>query len=310
METKPLVSVILPTLGREEYVLNLVGDFIAQDYRPIEIVIIDQSSNTDGPLQKYVQEHGNDEVKIKYITSEVKSLTAARNNGVRNSTGEIIFSFDDDTRIPANLVSTYVKNFVEDPKVGTVTGRIDQPYQPFKHFTEGRVGRVTPFSHFIDNWSSHTRCEVDTAHGCGSAYRRAAVEKAGGWDESFRGNAYREDSDITFRIRAQGYKAIFDPSVTYTHLLAPTGGGRAKKNRIDWYYDFFNNDALFFFKNQNHWYAPLFFLSKLRPILACMFYYGKGHPRALATPFKGYRLGYKAYRSWIASGKPRGRVKK
>jgi GT2 family glycosyltransferase len=61
--------------------------------------------------------------------------------------------------------------------------------------------------------------------GCGGgvAYRRAAWEQAGGFDE--RLFMYLEDVDLAWRLQLLGWDAVFAPHARLYHHLSATGGG-------------------------------------------------------------------------------------
>ena len=68
--------------------------------------------------------------------------------------------------------------------------------------------------------------ELAVFGGCGGgvAYRRAAWEQAGGFDE--RLFMYLEDVDLAWRLRLLGWDAVFAPAARVYHQLSATGGGK------------------------------------------------------------------------------------
>ena len=43
-QQKQGISVVVPTLNRGSYLIDTLHDLLAQDYRPIEILVVDQSA--------------------------------------------------------------------------------------------------------------------------------------------------------------------------------------------------------------------------------------------------------------------------
>jgi len=90
-----LVSAIIPTYNSAKYIKEAVDSALSQTYKDIEITVVDDGStdNTKNVLKKYI-----DNREIKYIYQENNGPASARNNGIRNSSGEFIAFLDaDDT---------------------------------------------------------------------------------------------------------------------------------------------------------------------------------------------------------------------
>ncbi len=289
--SKPKVSVIIPTLMRAPYCVRTVEDLMDQDYANLEVIIVEQETSHDEVADLARRFMG----KVFYHF-EVKS-TAPRNKniGAKHATGELLYFLDDDCRLPEDFISKSVDALFSEEGVGAVSGKIIQPSEPLEVGPEGVVGKVSSYGSITTNYATSTRCYIDTAHGC-SIYKREVFEKVGGFDENFDGNAMREETDFSMRVARAGYKLLFEPKIEFVHVKAPMGGTRRKQNRMEWYFDFFHNDLLFFLKNREWKWMPVFFASKARPILSCMFYYGKARPSAIALPFRAYYAGYKTYK--------------
>lgn len=87
----PLVSVIIPLYNQKEFVGEAIESILNQSYSNIEIIVVNDGS-TDDPspvLEKYKED-------IKLINQKNKGLAAARNTGIRHSSGEYIQLLDAD----------------------------------------------------------------------------------------------------------------------------------------------------------------------------------------------------------------------
>lgn len=90
---KPLVSVVIPTQDRAELLARAIQSVIAQSYKNLEIIIVDDASSDD--THKIVA--GFDDARIRYVRHDVKKGgAAARNTGIRNAVGTHIAFLDDD----------------------------------------------------------------------------------------------------------------------------------------------------------------------------------------------------------------------
>ena len=80
-----MVSVIIPTYKRADYLTRAIDSVLNQTYNNIEIIVVDDNNsnstdrkNTESIMQKY-----NENSKIKYIKhSKNMNGSAARNTGV------------------------------------------------------------------------------------------------------------------------------------------------------------------------------------------------------------------------------------
>jgi glycosyltransferase involved in cell wall biosynthesis len=94
-----LVSVIITTYKRPvDVVLRAVNSVLAQSYKDIELIIVDDSPNTFENRQFVAMSINEiDDNRVRYIQHEInKGACAARNTGIRNSSGNLIAFLDDD----------------------------------------------------------------------------------------------------------------------------------------------------------------------------------------------------------------------
>ena len=86
-----LVSIIIPTYNRAATIADAVESALAQSYRPIEVIVVDDGSDDDtaAALTGYSD-------RIKLVRQDNAGPSAARNRGVAESSGEIIAFLDSD----------------------------------------------------------------------------------------------------------------------------------------------------------------------------------------------------------------------
>jgi glycosyltransferase involved in cell wall biosynthesis len=81
----PLVSIIIPVYNGANYMREAIDSAIAQTYKNIEIIVINDGSNDDGETEKIAKEYGN---KIRYICKPNGGVSTALNLGIKNMRGE------------------------------------------------------------------------------------------------------------------------------------------------------------------------------------------------------------------------------
>lgn len=116
----PLVSVVIPTYNRPERVKRAVDSVTAQTYEPIELVVVDDCSDT--PVEEYLgEDHARRFERFDVLRhDENRGGSAARNTGLQNARGEYIGLLDDDDRWKPENVERQVETFREND-VGVVT---------------------------------------------------------------------------------------------------------------------------------------------------------------------------------------------
>ena len=123
----PLVSVVIPTYDRPEYLERAVRSVAEQTYPAIELVVVDDCS----PVPAAETLNGIDTNEISKVNcirhDENRGANAARNSGIRHATGEFVAFLDDDDRWLPGKVSRQVRRFESgssDLGVVTVGSRI------------------------------------------------------------------------------------------------------------------------------------------------------------------------------------------
>ncbi|MCJ8281234.1 MAG: glycosyltransferase family 2 protein, partial [Rivularia sp. ALOHA_DT_140] len=118
----PLISVIIPTYGREEALRDSIVDVLQQNYSNYEVLVVDQTPKHKPQVEAYLKEQ-EAAGKIKWYRLDWASLPGARNYAVRRSAGEIILFIDDDVSLEPEFLSAHAKNY-QNPEIGAVAGRV------------------------------------------------------------------------------------------------------------------------------------------------------------------------------------------
>ncbi|BAB76140.1 hormogonium polysaccharide biosynthesis glycosyltransferase HpsN [Anabaena sp. FACHB-709] len=259
MSNLPLISVVIPTYGREEILRDSIVDVLNQDYPKYEVLVVDQSPKHKPEIETYLEEVAA-AGKVKWFRLDWASLPGARNYAIRRASGEIILFIDDDVKLKPGFLAAHAKNYVQNPDVGSVAGRVFDRMKLGDSGGNLEIEYLPPEAmdpgvawYHIDLVHTIKPQQVLTARGCNMSFRREIFTKHGlRFDERFRGSAVREESDFCLRLRQTGYKIWYDPEADLIHLGEETGGCHDISMRsLKYQFTFYHNHFLLGLKNLN-----------------------------------------------------------
>jgi len=96
----PLVSIIIPTYNRAGFLKEAIKSVLAQTYKNIEVIVVDDGSTDNTP--KLVKQFTDK--RIIYLRQENKGASSARNKGIESARGNYIAFLDsDDIWLPQKI---------------------------------------------------------------------------------------------------------------------------------------------------------------------------------------------------------------
>jgi len=195
----PLVSVIIPTLNRYEYLVAVLKDLEQQDYTNFEVIVVDQS-------EPYVATfYSNINLNITVIRQEEKALWLARNTAIKNAKGTLIALSEDDVRIKPDWISSHLRcldYFEADVSAGV--------FYP--------EGQQIPMNR------SYFAIASQFATGNAMLYKNV-FKKVGLFDRQFE-KQRMGDGEFGMRLYLDDIKSISNPLASCIDIKAGTGGLR------------------------------------------------------------------------------------
>jgi GT2 family glycosyltransferase len=236
------IDVIIPTFDRplaaEKLAVSLVPQLLAND----RIIVVWQGNNKPD-----IRETGN----IRLLHASPPSLPRARNAGIRAGTGAFVLFLDDDVTVSPGLLDGHRKSY-DDPSVGAVAGRIDDPL--FEK-TEGAAASFDEATgRLVQNFCVEKSQYTVSVMGANMSFRRSALSAIGMFDENFTHNALWEEVDAAFRLRKAGWAVWYCHSAMVRHQRDPGGGCRTDP-AVAYCYHQFANTAYFAARHceRKHW---------------------------------------------------------
>ena len=105
------VTIIIPVYNRASVVPATLQSVVAQTYRPLQVVLVDNDSTDDTlqVLETFKKEHPGDGFNVVITSESHHTAGAARNRGFEHASGEWVLFFDSDDLMEEDLVESYVK---------------------------------------------------------------------------------------------------------------------------------------------------------------------------------------------------------
>jgi glycosyltransferase involved in cell wall biosynthesis len=199
LQSKPLVTVVIPTLNRYEYLKDVLENLEGQDYQNFEVIICDQS---DVILDDFYKGW---KFNIRLIKQEEKALWLARNRSIQESNGAIILLTEDDVLLPINWIRNHLKCldfFNCDISAGVF-------------FPEGNsIAKNQSYFKLADHLATGNVC-----------FRKHVFEKIGLFDRQFE-KQRMGDGEFGLRAMLNGLTSVSNPLAYCEDVKAPTGGLR------------------------------------------------------------------------------------
>lgn len=118
---RPLVSVVVPSFNQGSYIEQTLRSILDQDYRPIEILVMDGASTDDTLAVLHRYDHVPE---VNWISEKDDGVVDAVNKGFAKARGEICaIQSSDDLYLPGAL-SRVVAAFRDNPETGLVFGDV------------------------------------------------------------------------------------------------------------------------------------------------------------------------------------------
>ena len=287
MLKEPQVSVIIPTVDRADALYNLLIQLQKQSYSYYEIVVVEQSKEIDIRILSYVDSRSH--IKLLHLTK--RGLPNARNEGIKNSSGDIVLFIDDDEIPDKDLILYHVKQY-EKEWVSGVGGRVSGGYDSITK--DERVGDFRELDGKVfRNFNSSIEKEVKHIAGGNMSFRRDIFNNIGFFDESYGGASIGEETDFCFRALRAKHRLVFEPRAYIEHLHLQTGGCRGEKFE-DWLYWCFHNSVLLAMRYMGISALLMSLVKYIARIL--LFAVAKCSPNLILVGLKGLVSGTKTYR--------------
>lgn len=224
MNTCPKVLAVIVTHNSETVLPLCLKELIDQEDVYVSVTIVDSGSADTSylhSLQKNFSFELIEESNIGFSRANNKGYEAA------GSTSEVVVFLNPDTILPRNYLSQAVEILVRNPQAAIVSG-ILEGYDPQQEKTTGLLDSTGVYRKWYGRWYdrhqgeplqnvSLTSQELPAVCGALMVCRQEALKALGSdiFDNDFF--LYKEDIELSLRLRERGWKLLFTPNLHAFH---------------------------------------------------------------------------------------------
>lgn len=233
------ISCIIPTTNRVEALINCLDSISKQSVTPDEIIIINQGEY----LSQSFFRNASYNLLIKIVNIKRKSLTNARNVGIKMAKYNQICFLDDDVILHKDYFNIMI-NAIKENNFDGVQGNIlnhDVNWTILKKIASFIIGKGYPSSYcradkYLNVYQPINKeregkkyLKADWISGCNSIWKKEVLINCGMYDDEMERYCFMEDVDLSLRAKKLGYKLAF---ITEGKLIHNTGEHYRAPNKI------------------------------------------------------------------------------
>lgn len=183
------VSVVIPSYNHARFLRDAICSVIAQTYHDFEIIVVD-----DGSTDDTAQVAARYSPSIRYIFQKNAGLSAARNTGIRASTGAYLAFLDADDLWHPDFLARLVPVLDRNPDIGAVYSGSQFVDAHSRVLPQTIVRTVAP------NRLHDSLIGGEFFPPCAVLVRKSAFDRVGLFDESLLAS---EDWDMWLRVSSE-----------------------------------------------------------------------------------------------------------
>lgn len=246
------VSVIIPTYNRASALSVTLPSYLAET--PREVIVVDDAS-TDETAAVVEAFSAKSSVPVHYIRHQKRSgAPAARNTGLEHASGEYILYGEDDVLLEEGYITVLLED-ISAFHADIIAGRcIGMKFGEDKNEVMLRADRSREPLLDLENIEGYFDKKIDAPMAVPFVHALAIIRrdlaKEIRFDEGYRGNGYREETDFFIRAYARGAKIVFTPHAVCFHVSGSINkSGGQRMNRLCYEIWTVLNNTRFVYKN-------------------------------------------------------------
>ncbi len=221
---EPLISAIICTHNREQYLGAAIDSLLAQTLENYEIIVVDNAS-TDGTAE--IVKSRLDDSKVHYVLESTLGLSVARNTGAEAAKGQILAYLDDDAEASVGWLAALAAVFEKEERVAIAGGKVTLIWPPEAHPPKWLSDDLSNGlgAYDLGNKLIYIQNPALTPRGLNYAVRKPFLEEVGGFDTHLgrvgTNLLSNEEQQMTRLALARDWKVAYVPEALAAHNVAP-----------------------------------------------------------------------------------------
>lgn len=211
--SKPSISLVLATLGRADEISRLVESLAKQTQTLHELVVVDQ--NPDDRVIPYLAQARQTGLAVKHLRLTKPNLSAARNRGIAEASGDVIAFPDDDCWYAPDLIEQVQLAFLQYPGWDALVAQwVEQAEGVGRQVVEGQTLSAAAWRQFRGGEASSISLFV----------KASALRRFGGFDDRFGVGQWfgaGEETDLLLNLLSGGAVIGHWPMARVHHRFVP-----------------------------------------------------------------------------------------
>lgn len=181
----PIVSIVIPSFNQGKYIKETIDAILSQDYRPIEVIVMDGAS-TDQTVEILKTYEGAKE--LHWVSEPDGGVVDAVNKGLKKVKGQIVAIQSSDDIYKPYAFSTIVDMSKSHPDVGFIYGEAEYIDAESKIIGKSEAGAYS-----LCNFLTRDTFVLQSS----AFFRREFIAVLGGWRPEY---SYAPDNDYWMKI--------------------------------------------------------------------------------------------------------------
>lgn len=262
-----MVSIVILNYNGEKLLRPCLDSILALDFKDKEVIFLDNAS-TDKSVEFVLKNYPSMRV---IANKENSGYAGGANQAIEVGRGEFVMILNPDIVFEPNYLDVLVERLKKDEKIGAIIGKLrkyDFEKREKTNLIDSAGLKMFRNRRCVDRGQGEEdEGQFDNAEdvfgvtGACPLYRRSALEDSKIAGEYFDNDffMYKEDVDISWRMRLLGWKCFYEPKALAYHgrgtgVLSRAGvfevaAGRSKLSKFQKYYSY-KNERLMRVKNE------------------------------------------------------------